>query len=70
MIKNWAFGVQNLCKAYQLFYIKTGRQEGMEMLVANFLKKDNRVKYTVEMLGVSEEMVLEVAKKLGIEIIS
>ncbi len=46
-----------------------GRQEGMEMLVANFLKKDNRVKYTVEMLGVSEEMVLEVAKKLGIEVI-
>ena len=46
-----------------------GSQEGMEMLVANFLKKDNRVKYTVEMLGVSEEMVLEVAKKLGIEVI-
>ncbi len=45
-----------------------GRQEGMEMLVANFLKKDNRVKYTVEMLGVSEEMAPEVAKQLGIEV--
>lgn len=46
-----------------------GMEKGMEQLIANFLKNDNRVSLAVKMLGVPEKMVLDVAEKENIAVI-
>ena len=48
--------------------LEKGREQGREQLVAHFLRKDSHVSSAVEMLGVTEEMVLSVAKKEGIAV--
>lgn len=47
-----------------------GLEQGMEQLIANFLHNDNHINLAVKMLGVPEKMVLSVALREGIKVVS
>lgn len=46
-----------------------GIKEGTEILIANFLRRDNHISHAAEMLMVPEEAVRETAEKQGIKVI-
>ena len=48
---------------------KEGIEVGMEQLLTSFLRKDSSVRHAVEMLGVSESLVIATARKKGIEVV-
>ena len=62
----------DMCEAVKRAFEKErseGREEGMETLIVNFLRKDNCISHASEMLMVPEETVQRIARKQGIEVV-